>query len=205
MYDEMTAILEALIQLQNAKTFEEMGQVAQRWWGTLRSPAVAVMVDQMVKDSQKKFVKGKESYPDELAEMLRIQRFLQHALRQNIPYAVAEEYRLQKAIFDAFREIFGATPAIIRQKFAPYQSLLANPTGIAWAKTLDRANTQSEIDEGMEEYARNGRHERRLLIVQFLEDVYRHDVNYAEKRFKQAFEAWLHRVNDELRRRGIDI
>ena len=194
MGDEMIEVIQALAQVSNAKTFDEMGEATERWLGTLQSPFMMALLDQRIKSEKKK-----ESYPDALAETLRLRRFLHNALARGVAYAVAEEYRLQRASFSALYEMFGATPAMIQQIIMPYQALLINPEGIAWARMVDRANSRSELDESMEEHLRQARHERRTLIIQFLDDTYHHDVKYAQKRFKQGFEAWLNRVNDALR------
>ncbi len=194
MPDEMLSIVEALAQLQGAKTFEEMGQVAQRWWGTLQSPVVPIIIDQMLRTQKKE-----GAYVGAILDAMKVQRFLQNAKQHDIPWAVTEEERITNALFQAITELFKATPDTITQILASNQALILSPFGVNYAKWVEIQF--AGIDEKMitDELKRRARKERRQIVIRFLEDASSRGVGYAKKRFDKDFEALIKRIGEQFR------
>ena len=108
---------------------------------------------------------------------MRTQRFLQNAKKHDFSWALTEEHSISAALVDAILALFGATPDTIRQLLLTHQQTLLNTYGILFIRWADRRQTQMDESAQPVEIVRRAWKERRLLVIQFLEEAHNRDIN----------------------------
>jgi hypothetical protein len=164
------AMVTAIGELEEAlvKSDDEVMRVVERRWEILQEPITMTGIQQAIQNEKSEALK---------MGLMRAQRFLQNAKKHDFSWALTEEHRISAALVDAMLALFGATPDTIRQVLLTHQQTLLNTYGILFIRWADRRQTQMDESAQPVEIVRRAWKERRLLVIQFLEEAHNRDIN----------------------------